>query len=179
MIMTRRGLLSAILLLTVLAGGWAPQARAWTVHEGDLTFCDFGPKFRVLEPKIENPKSSDHCTGTAKIQGVLWACADNGRNEQLVQDFRRRLNTQAERECQKHCSARQLGCEGHFLAPGRCGLQTDAEGAVALGKRMGCRKDCSGQVFSYCSLYDAGFRSEDPEKVSKQTPNCRCERVFP
>jgi hypothetical protein len=147
--------------------------------EGELTFCHFGPKMKVLDPVVgkagqaQAPRT-DLCTGSAKIQGVLWECGSLDRLEGRVAGFRERLFGLARKECERHCGARAKGCVGRMEKPEKCGLETDREDAITMGKRMGCRKDCAGPHFAYCSLYDGGFRSEDPEMISKQAPNCSC-----
>jgi len=140
------------------------------VVEGELTFCHFGPKLKVSDQVM----ASDKCTGTAKVQGVMWKCVPSDKVETEIVGFQRQLIEVAAQECKRHCERREKGCKGLFIAPSSCGLATDREDAVIMGKRQGCRKDCQGRAFAYCSIYDAGFRTDDPELMIRQTPNCRC-----
>lgn len=145
---------------------------------GDMTFCHFGPKFKVIQPEVRSEKwgGKDPCTGSVKVQGVYWECARSDKVESKIFEFQNKLRKQAQGECQKHCARRGSRCVGELRLSRSCGLQTDQEDSVIMGKRMGCRQDCSGQSFAYCSLYDAAFRSEDEDRIKKQTPNCYCKQ---
>jgi|GEM_PF-5642802 len=166
-------LLFALGLTVVSAFAAAPKDVDYTA-EGHLTFCQFGPKIKVIETKLLEPKDKNACTGWAKVQGIFWACGAADQNDMQILNFRNHLSKDAEVRCLEHCAARANGCEGIFKSPLRCGLQTDTADAAAMGSRLGCRKDCMGKAFTYCSIYDAGFRSEDPPKTAKQLPNCQC-----
>lgn len=126
---------------------------------------------KVLEAETS---AKDACSGTAKVQGILWRCGKADEVGDSVTRFRERLAREAKAECEKHCERRASGCRGVLVPVTRCGLETDREDALAMGKRQGCGPNCPGPAFTYCSLYDAGFRTEDPDRVRKQTPNCRC-----
>lgn len=146
--------------------------------DGELTFCQFGPKVTVVADSFKKDSDSssggDRCSGTAKVQGVLWRCAQPEQAEKLIDEFRRELTRLGTKECQKLCSERGRGCKASFEIPVRCGLQTKREDAVALGKRFGCRKDCSGSAFVYCAIYDSSFRHNEPAMIERQRANCRC-----
>ena len=153
-------------------------AHAWSVEDGEMTFCKFGPKFKMFEPVVTKGNtwgSNDSCSGTVKVQGVYWECTNPSLVTPKVTEFKDKLRKQAIEECQKHCSRRGRSCMGRLITSGRCGLQTDRDDAAIMGKRMGCRSDCSGQAFAYCSLYDAAFQSEDSSRIAKQAPNCQCK----
>ncbi|MBI4925959.1 MAG: hypothetical protein HY843_08560 [Bdellovibrio sp.] len=143
-----------------------------------MTFCKFGPKFKLYESTETRTKlwdKKDKCTGTVKIQGVYWSCVKPADVEEKVQEYKTKLKSQALIECQKHCERRGSNCIGELSITGGCGLKTDRDEALTMGQKMGCRKDCPGQSFAYCSLYDAAFRTEDADRISKQIPNCRCK----
>ncbi len=147
--------------------------------DGEMTFCKFGPKFKMHQPTVlrgQTLDKNDSCTGSVKVQGVYWECVLPGNVESKVTDFKEKLKIQAVMECQKHCERRSRNCTGHLVVSGNCGLQTDRDEAVTMGKKMGCRNDCQGQAFAYCSLYDAAFRSEDDARMAKQPPNCQCKK---
>jgi hypothetical protein len=145
---------------------------------GEMTFCHFGPKFKVVFPVVraESWGGKDLCTGSAKIQGVFWECTQPAHVEGKTSEFQDKLRKQARIECQNHCERRSARCVGELALSSRCGLQTNAEDAIIMGKRVGCRKDCTGQAFAYCSLYNSAFRSEDFDQISKQRPNCFCKK---
>lgn len=140
---------------------------------GELSFCRFGPKMRVLQPV----RGSKPCEASAKIQGLLWECVTTDQVAGRVADFTKRLSELASEECEKFCRGEGRRCRARFTPPSECGLQTDLEEAVAAGKKFGCRKNCGGQAFSYCSIYDAGYRLDDPAMVSGKAPNCVCTAV--
>lgn len=155
--------------LLMLAG-----TSAWADDPDQLTFCTFGPKLRVLEPETNDSK--DKCTGSAKVQAILWECVPGMEVNGKVSDFLFKLNRAASAECSKHCSKRASGCQGKFVASKNCGLGTTREEAMIMGKRQGCRKECSGDHFAYCSIYDAGYRTVDGDRIATQKPNCFCSR---
>jgi hypothetical protein len=141
--------------------------------EGELTFCHFGPKLKVLFPETSG-KPGDECTGNAKVQVLQWDCVAPEKVERTVEGFRKALVKQASEACTKHCTARGRGCTGKFDISPKCGLGTDREDGQILGKRFGCRGDCSGKAFAYCALYDSAFKTVEPELMAKQPPNCHC-----
>jgi hypothetical protein len=182
----------AILAVQTIAIGQDTSVSSGSKDEGELSFCRFGPKLKVLSPTVAgegmgaagsalsqasqgSPTSPDKCSGTAKIQDVLWECNQPSKISTTLDRFRRKIAEDAKAECELHCSRRASGCKGKFVMPAKCGLETDREDAVELGKRLGCRSDCEGKAFIYCSLLNAGYKSEDPELIAKQKPNCRCE----
>ncbi len=179
--MTRFSVTMKFLFFTMslffLCSGCLVQLGFSDEENGEMTFCHFGPKFKLVEASYARNRSfnkNDKCSGMAKVQGVYWECAQPGQVEAKVAGFREQLRKQALSECQKHCARRGNNCTGRLLNSGKCGLQTDREDAITLGKRMGCRNDCPGQAFAYCSLYDGAFRSDDSERIAKQPANCEC-----
>jgi hypothetical protein len=155
---------------TVPARGEGPASSA---DEGELTFCHFGPKLKVLFP-ADTGKPGDKCTGNAKVQVLQWDCVPPEKAEKTVEDLRKALIAQAAEACTRHCANRTRDCIGKFDIPPKCGLGTDREDATILGKRFGCRSDCSGGAFAYCALYNSGFKTVEPELMAKQAPNCHC-----
>lgn len=147
-------------------------------ENGEMTFCHFGPKFKLVFPSVRAATwgGKDRCTGSVKVQGVFWECTQPSKVTGKISEFQESLRKQAITECQKHCERRGPKCVGELTLAARCGLQTDREDSVIMGKRMGCRKDCTGQAFAYCSLYDAAFRSDDTDRIAKQAPNCFCKQ---
>jgi len=167
-----------------------------------LTFCRFGPKLKVLE-QVFTPTPADTlrtentgwvsrlwssvvrgddpkgCSGTAKIQTVSWECGESTEAESHADRLLRQMLPLAEAECKKHCESRTHNCHGIFQPQARCGLMTDTEDAVAAGERYRCGKGCAGKGFIYCSIYDAGFKTDDPVLIAPQLPNCRCVPVSP
>jgi hypothetical protein len=160
-----------VFALSVSSAG-APAASS--DEDGKLTFCHFGPKMKVIETAAPQSESGDSCSGTAKIQGVMWECGGVEQLSSKTERFRKELQKLAEEECSKHCSNRVRGCQGKVVRPFRYGLQTDSEDAIAAGKRVECGAGCPGQAFIYTSIYDAGFRTEDPSRTGKQAANCLC-----
>ena len=159
--------------LVLLLALSAFRQQTWAGAEvGKLSFCLFGPKMKVLS--VVKDHEGDPCTGSAKVQGVLWKCEAPDRVEDMTPDFRNQLNKLASAECAKHCAGRSPGCKSQFTQKVHCGLETDRENADAMGKRLGCRSDCAGPSFAYCSLYDAAFQTDDRERMKTQAPNCRC-----
>lgn len=156
------------IILTLAVTGVVANAAE---DPGELTFCTFGPKIKIVEPKF---KTSAGCNGTAKIQGVLWECTPSLRAEAQIVDFRQKMLRLATKECSEFCRARGEGCLGRFEAPAKCGHETNREEASSLGKSFGCRKDCGGSSFVYCAIYHANFRTEDPREIADLPPNCRC-----
>jgi hypothetical protein len=152
------------------------SAHARDEDSDELTFCKFGPKTKAIEKAVvvAPQGATDPCTGIGKIQGVMWECTEPGKVERRVEEMRERLNEVAGDQCRKLCAERAPGCQGKLIVRASCGLQTSRDEAVLLGKRFGCRKDCQGPAFSYCSLFDAGFRTEEPVLTPKQPGNCQC-----
>ncbi len=148
-------------------------ALALSAHAdpGDLTFCHFGPKLKVIDPVVTG---NDSCAGTAKIQGVLWECAPSSQVGERVRKFHSQLLDQAKGACEEHCANRAPHCKGALVFTSRCGLRTTEDDALIVGKRFGCRTDCAGGAFAYCSIFDAGFRTGDARDLASQSPNCRC-----
>ena len=86
------------------------------VVNGDMTFCHFGPKFKIISPNYSHKntfnntntvnntfKNNDYCTGTAKVQGVMYACVLPANVEVKVAESREQIRKQAIEECKKHC----------------------------------------------------------------------------
>ncbi|MCM2322763.1 MAG: hypothetical protein NDJ90_05840 [Oligoflexia bacterium] len=138
-----------------------------------MAYCGFGPKVKVVAA-AERTGDFSGCAATAKIQAVQWECGKSEGVTARVERFRKQLLPLARTECARYCASRGKGCRGSFQAPSRCGLETDLEEALAAGKRLGCRPDCAGPALSYCSLYDAGYRVDDPALIARQAPNCVC-----
>jgi len=141
-----------------------------------LRFCRFGPKMQTFEPVIADSSGKNKCAGTMKIHGVMWACSTKeqatGKNAQYLTQLRK----SGQAMCEKLCKSRSKSCSGVFEAPQKCGRETDDEDAYVVGQEA-CRPDCSGKYFSYCALYDTGFKTKNPNLVAKQKPNCRCVSV--
>ena len=143
--------------------------------DGELSFCNFGPKVNVVTSPKETPSAEDPCADKVRVQGVLWKCGSPDRVDGTVEKFFKDLNEQAQEECNKHCERNGPNCHGIYTKKQACGLTTDREDAVALGKRFGCRKDCAdGKAFMYCSIYNAGYQGPNPDRVLAQKPNCEC-----
>jgi hypothetical protein len=171
--MSRVFLISLLTLaLGILSTASFAEIDAEEAKTGPLTFCRFGPKVKILEPR-KDPLGSG-CPGGAKIQGVFWECTTADRVESKIQDFRKSLTDIAIAQCKKFCANRAPGCEGKMDTVFRCGLQTDREDAVIMGKKLGCRKDCTGKAFAYCSLYNIGFLTDDVQFMETQPTNCHC-----
>jgi len=167
---TSTGILIAFLVILPVA------AAALSEENDDLTFCHFGPKILVQDPVVD-PSDDDECRGTAKIQAVMWKCTKADLVETQTGIFKKELVKQATKECQQLCRRRDRKCSGRFEGKAGCGLENNREDAVIMGQRQGCRKDCDGPAFAYCSLYNAGFRSKDPEYMADARPNCRCYKT--
>ncbi|MCM2276651.1 MAG: hypothetical protein NDJ89_01075 [Oligoflexia bacterium] len=167
------------ILLLLLGSGPAISARAdifsRSATDEAMAYCTFGPKVRIVAT-ADKPEDRTGCAGSAKIQAVQWECASFDGISARVERFRKKLVSLAEAECGRFCASRAKGCQGRFQAPTRCGLQTDYDEGIAAGKKLGCRSDCAGTALSFCSLYDAGYRTDDPALISKQAPNCLCAR---
>jgi len=158
-----------LLLFAMLA---LPKISA-VADEGELTFCNFGPKVNVVDPN--HKESSDPCADKVHVQGVIWKCGNADSVNTTVSHFFDQLNQRGREECQKHCERLGSSCKSYFSAKSKCGLTTDREEAVALGKEFGCRSDCSdGKAFTYCSIYNAGYQGPNPDLVLPQAPNCEC-----
>jgi hypothetical protein len=137
-----------------------------------LTFCRFGPKVKMLEPRRE-PKQKG-CGGGAKIQGVFWECTTPDRVETTIHAFRKTLAEEATRRCKEFCAKLETGCQGRMDSIFRCGLETGREDATIMGKKLGCRNACTGRAFAYCSLYNIGFQTDDVKFMETQPTNCHC-----
>jgi hypothetical protein len=164
-------MLRVLLFLSALN---ASAAHADGLEEGKLSFCRFGPKIKITHVVVDDKPKGNVCNGSAKIQGVMWECQSPEKVEELVYGYRKNLGKLASDECTRHCESRASHCKAKFLTPQACGLTVDHEDALALGKKFGCRADCSGNAFVYCSLFDAGFQTEDDARMAKESPNCYC-----
>jgi hypothetical protein len=176
--------ISIIFLLAIIALQWAPQwAPQWALHssfasepsdEGELSFCSFGPKVTVLPSSAS--RSSDPCIDHVHVQGVLWKCGSSEEVSTQESHYLDELNKEAREQCQKHCAGLGSSCHGNYSIAPICGLKTDREMAVTLGKQYGCRKDCTGggTAFTYCSLYNAGYQGKGTDAVQAAVPNCEC-----
>lgn len=134
------------------------------------SFCAFGPKVRVLSPVHDG----DRCKGSAVVQALIWECSTLGAVSAKLDAFRRQVAQVGAEECAKHCRRYGKKCRGKFDVPSRCGLETDSGEAAAAGRQFGCRKDCGGQAFIFCSIYHAGYRLQDPSLMANARPNCHC-----
>lgn len=143
------------------------------LKEDTLVFCKFGPKIQVIASNLTK-RAENSCEGDVKVQGVLWQCAPSVQTSTKNLEFRKTLIELGGNECEKFCQTRGEKCHGKFVEPRQCALQSDMSGAAELGKDFGCRADCEGSAFIYCSLYDADYRTDDPPRIAKQAPNCRC-----
>ena len=144
---------------------------------GETMYCKFGPKLKVLQREVlSEARGGDGCQGSAKIQGVRWSCDDVNNNDNFVNDFRKLLMTSAQESCEELCRSRGRGCKGRLISESHCGLQTSREESEQMGKHMGCKSSCPGKAFIYCSIYDAAYRTDDPARIARKEPNCRCSR---
>ena len=145
--------------------------------EDYLSYCKYGPRLKTIEPTAGPKKhndAADQCTGSIKVQGVAWECAPPETTLTKNRQLREILTADAKAECEAQCSKRSSGCHGKFVQPSKCGLENNAKDATALGKEFGCRPDCAGPAFVYCSLYDGNYRTDDRELVLRQPSNCDC-----
>lgn len=148
------------------------RAEVWESGKGDhLAYCAFGPRLRVFAP---DAAKKGKCEGEVKVQALMWDCNSPDRVADRVTEFRNKLMGLATKECQKYCSNLAKNCTGKFSVPLHCGLESDQEEAIAAGKKFGCRSDCKGQALIFCSIYDAGYRLDDPVLLAKAAPNCKC-----
>ncbi len=169
---SRLGALASVLVVLAAAAPARAEITEEEAKSGPLTFCSFGPKVKMLEPRREPEKKG--CVGGAKIQGVQWICTTPDKAESHVQEFRKTLVAEATKQCKAFCAKLAPRCEGKLDSVFRCGLQTDREDAVVMGQRLGCRKDCTGKAFAYCSLYNIGFLTDDVKYMETQPTNCHC-----
>jgi hypothetical protein len=144
-----------------------------TATDGGLSFCGFGPKVTVVPSAAHH--SPDSCVDRVHVQGVLWKCGSSEDVTTRRSDFLIQINTAAREECKKHCESLGANCRAIYSSVPICGLGTDRETAVALGKQYGCRKDCNdGTAFTYCSIFNAGFQGKGIEAIQADPPNCEC-----
>jgi hypothetical protein len=143
----------------------------------ELTFCFFGPKMKVIHPvEFKDPAEvrTDVCPAPVQVQGLRWECTTADKVLRKLEEFRKQLYEQAKQECERYCKEKSVGkCAASLDVAQNCGLETRANAAV-MGKKMGCRHDCSGRALAFCSLYNAGFTSGNPEILAGDPPNCHC-----
>ena len=165
--------LAFVLIACTMLAGMARDATAADAND-HLSFCNFGPKVTVISgPGAKS--TSDPCIDRVHVQGVLWKCDSAETVATDSADFLSRLNGLAQDECRKHCESMGSGCKAIFSNIPQCGLGTDRETAVTLGKRFGCRSDCGGgKAFVYCALFNAGFQGRGTDAVQSDPINCEC-----
>src|SRR6185437_10900124 len=167
---------AVLAMVATTLGSFAHSARASGNPDPNdhLSFCYFGPKVTVIStPGAKS--SSDHCIDRVHVQAVMWKCDSAETVATNSANFISKLNSLAQDECRKHCESLGSDCEAIFSNTPDCGLGTDRETAVTLGKRFGCRSDCSGgKAFTYCSLFNAGFEGRGIDAVRADPPNCEC-----
>lgn len=141
-----------------------------------LSFCSFGPKMKVFVPAGSQEARDGRCPAPVQVQGVQWECLSKDKADKSVENFRQALESQAKEECDSYCKAKSTGasCTGRLDTSQVCGLQTGSADAAAVGKRMGCRTECSGQAMAFCSLYEADYTSGNAAVLAGQPPNCHC-----
>jgi hypothetical protein len=165
--------LKSIAALLVITVAWVAQAGP-----GELTFCRFGPKIKILEPRKPD-FTKGVCDGEVKVQGVLWECVPSTKVESTVTKFHTQLTREAVVECKKFCARLAPGCEGKFDQAEKRWLLTTREDAVVMGQEFGCRSSCSGQAFAYSSIYNVGYLTDDVAFIAKQPVNCKCFKPRP
>jgi len=138
-----------------------------------LSYCQFGPKSVLLEPVVKG-KKGDSCTGTVKVQKMMWACIPQTKVRKTTKRFLKEMKKAAKEDCEKHCRSRGENCTGKLTRVKRCGLSNSPTNAAAAGRSLGCGKGCKGRAHAFCSLYNAAFHLENEELTEKQKPNCKC-----
>jgi hypothetical protein len=177
--MLRNAMIGAYILTFVMESHFA---IAKDPSGGKLSFCEFGPKAKVVASKTvkkfgknkEKSRGSSKCVGTAKVQAFQWKCGTLNEVGQLSLKYLKNLVSEARDRCEVHCEERGKGCKGVLTVPSKCGLKVRPNDSAQYGKEFGCKKDCDGQSFIYCSLYDAAFETDNPALIARQRPNCHC-----
>ena len=134
--------------------------------------CETGnPSVELTWPNIS---SKDQCTGSAKIQGIMWRCGSIDEVVSNTRTFYKRLTQSAKKRCEAHCKDRAKNCTGSFRPPDKCRFSIKTDMAKHMGKRVGCHKGCDGKALSYCSLYHSSLLSINKGLLAKERPNCYC-----
>ena len=132
------------------------------------------PAITLVSPVISK---RDGCSGNAKIQGKMWKCGKLEEIESRTHQFSGRIRSAAEKKCEEHCEARGKGCKGRYRGKDACGFSVKTGMANHMGERVGCRSDCEGKSFAYCSVYHSSLLSVNEALMAKETPNCFCRKV--
>lgn len=166
------GLGMLLALLTQLAAFGAEDPEA------PLTFCRFGPKVRVFPVNPSASNRAGPCDTSARVQALIWECSAPDQVGVKVDGYRKLIRDSVRAECEKYCRSQGSGCQARVdsrvTGMSQCGLETDLEEATAAGQKFGCRSDCSGKAFAFCSFYDTAYRINEPGLLARVAPNCHC-----
>ena len=134
--------------------------------------CNREPQITPVLPDFSSAKG---CSGSVRLQGIMYLCGKESDAAILPDQFLKKLNEKGKQECRDFCKSRGSQCEGYFEEASKCGFSIPANKTLNFGENMApCSPSCEGRAFIYCSLYHASYLRVEEKYFKDKKPNCYC-----